>query len=258
MLKKLKNKIKNKLIFILSISKLLRKVLLAFASTCLVASSFIAKALALTLRDIPRVSIQTYTQGVIMPIYLTPGRASLIDFPCQVTKASQGTGGDLHATIASTIGNEVDIALDSSASQSTSLIIRCKDSVFIFDIIPSKNTHQEYIKIKKSLGSIKYYHNQSRLNSSNAKARVNSNELNSFTLIQKGQIGFKSDIKVDSIKDSVDSNSSKSANKITKTKNLYTTDRDHYDLSKLKKITSSKVLNSKSLQAYSGAKNGSE
>ena len=106
---------------------------------------------------VPRLSVQTYHQGTIMPIYLTPGRSAVIDFPCAVTKASGGTGGDLHTTLATSLGNEVDLSLDSAASRPTSLIVRCKERVFVFDIIPSKNTHQEYIKIKESRGVIKYH-----------------------------------------------------------------------------------------------------
>lgn len=109
-----------------------------------------------SLENIPRVSVQTYTQGTVMPIYLTPGKSSVIDFPCQVTKASQGTGEDIHAVLATSINNEVDLFLNSSASQTTSLIVRCKEVVFVFDIVPTHKTHQEYIKIKKSIGAIKF------------------------------------------------------------------------------------------------------
>lgn len=106
---------------------------------------------------IPRVSVQTYYQGTVMKIFLSPGSSGIIDFPCQVTKASGGTGGDLHVTLATSIGNEVDLALDSSVAHSTSLIVRCKENVFVFDVIPSKVNHQNYIKIKQSRGAIKYY-----------------------------------------------------------------------------------------------------
>lgn len=118
----------------------------------------------------PRVSVQTYQQGSIMPIFLTPGRSSVIDFPCPVTKASGGTGGDLHTILATSLGNEVDLSLDSSVSQPTSLIVRCKEQVFVFDIIPSKNTHQEYVKIKESLGMIKFHQNTSTKVKSSSEA----------------------------------------------------------------------------------------
>lgn len=108
-------------------------------------------------RSIPRISVQTYYQGSIMPIYLTPGRSSVIDFPCQVTKASAGTGGDIHVSLATSVANEIDLALDNSFSHSTSLIVRCKEMVFVLDIIPSKTTHQEYVMIKEYRGAIKYY-----------------------------------------------------------------------------------------------------
>lgn len=106
---------------------------------------------------VPRISVQTYHQGTVMKLYLSPGRSTVVDFPCQVTKASGGTGGDLHVTLATSIGNEVDLALDSSVSASTSLIVRCKENVFVFDVIPSLVNHQNYIKIRQSRGAIKYY-----------------------------------------------------------------------------------------------------
>lgn len=107
--------------------------------------------------QVPRISVQTYHQGTVMKLYLSPGRSTVVDFPCQVTKASGGTGGDLHVTLATSIGNEVDLALDSSVSRSTSLIVRCKENVFVFDVIPSRVNHQNYIKIRQSRGAIKYY-----------------------------------------------------------------------------------------------------
>jgi hypothetical protein len=131
---------------------------MAFISLHLVTFIFLLSAIESIASDkVPRISVQTYHQGTVMKIYLSPGRSSVVDFPCQVTKASGGTGGDLHVTLATSIGNEVDLALDSSVSHSTSLIVRCKENVFVFDVIPSKVNHQNYIKIKQSRGAIKYY-----------------------------------------------------------------------------------------------------
>jgi hypothetical protein len=107
--------------------------------------------------SVPRISTQTYVQGTILPVYMTAGRSTVIDFPCAVTKLNTGTGNDIHAAIGTSIPNEVDLHLEGAGSQSTSLIVRCKEKVFVLEIIPSKNTHQEYLKIKKSIGSVRYH-----------------------------------------------------------------------------------------------------
>lgn len=90
------------------------------------------------------------------PIYLSVGRSSLIDFPCSVISATPGPGKDVEITLAKTNPKELHLFLRSSNSQTTNLIVRCEEAVFIFDIHPSKNNHQDYLQIDGYYGSPTY------------------------------------------------------------------------------------------------------
>ena len=94
-----------------------------------------------------RISEVDFDRGNVQPIYMEPGRQTLIDFPCHITRASVGSSKDIDVKITSTSNQELDLWLKEEASQSTNLIVRCDKDVYVFDIIPSKIRHQDYIKI---------------------------------------------------------------------------------------------------------------
>lgn len=92
-----------------------------------------------------------------IPIYLSTGRSSLLDFPCSIISATAGPGRDVETHIGRTNPKEIHIYLRSSNSQNTNMIVRCDKAVFIFDIFPSKTSHQDYLKIASFYGSPEYF-----------------------------------------------------------------------------------------------------
>ena len=102
---------------------------------------------------VQRISSKRVDLGKVQQIRMIPGRSSIIDFPCHITKASSGPNGDVKVVLASSSVKEVDIWLRDGSSQTTNLTVRCGKKVFVFDVIPSRVTHQDYIKISSSYGS---------------------------------------------------------------------------------------------------------
>lgn len=103
--------------------------------------------------DIPeRISAIYFDHGKVARLYLYPGRTTLLDFPCEVTKAVPGPASDIETVLGATDKSELDVWLKSGASQPTNLTVRCSKDVFVFDVIPSRATHQDYVQIVGSFG----------------------------------------------------------------------------------------------------------
>lgn len=92
-----------------------------------------------------------------IPVILSLGRATLIDFPCSIVSATAGPGKDIDINVGKTNAKEIHLYLRSSNSQSTNLIVRCEKAVFVFDILPSRTGHQDYLKIDSYFGSPLYH-----------------------------------------------------------------------------------------------------
>ena len=84
-------------------------------------------------------------------LFLFSGRASLLSLPCQITKALVGSPNDIKVEIDKLNKKEVHILLKKWRSSPSNLILKCKDMVFIFDLIPSKNTHYDYVKVLRHI-----------------------------------------------------------------------------------------------------------
>lgn len=83
------------------------------------------------------------------PIYMNPGRTTTIDLPCSASYALAGTYNDLKAEIGPDKDSSIVLWLTSHASTSTNLVVRCDDRVIVFDVIPSRINHQDYLKVLK-------------------------------------------------------------------------------------------------------------
>lgn len=80
-------------------------------------------------------------------IYMTAGRSSVMDFPCDVHHAVLGLHNDIKVEIGPDSPRTLNLWLSHDFSQPTNLVIRCDKKVFVFDIKPSRTTHQDYINI---------------------------------------------------------------------------------------------------------------
>lgn len=100
----------------------------------------------------PRISSIYVDIGKPIKYFLYPGRSGLIDFPCSIISATPGPGKDIELKVGTTNAKEVHIFLRSGASEPTNMIVRCQDAVFVFDVIPSTQKHQDYLQISGYFG----------------------------------------------------------------------------------------------------------
>ena len=80
-------------------------------------------------------------------VFLFPGRVSLLKLPCSITKAVTGSPKDIKTEVDKLNKKEVHILLKKWSSKPTNLILKCKEKVFLFSLIPSKNTHYDYVNV---------------------------------------------------------------------------------------------------------------
>ena len=80
-------------------------------------------------------------------IFLFPGRISLLSLPCPITKALIGAPKDIKAEVDQLTPKELNILLKKWSSQPSNLIVKCKDKVFLFNLISSKKSHYDYVKV---------------------------------------------------------------------------------------------------------------
>ena len=80
-------------------------------------------------------------------LFLFPGRVSLLNLPCQITKALIGSPEDIKAEIDKINKKDVHILVKKWKSEPSNLILKCKDKVFLFSLIPTKKAHYDYVKV---------------------------------------------------------------------------------------------------------------
>ena len=80
-------------------------------------------------------------------LFLFPGRVSLLSLPCPVTKALTGSPNDIKAEIDKLSPTDAHILLKKWRSEPSNLILKCSDRVFLFNLIPARKSHYDYVKI---------------------------------------------------------------------------------------------------------------
>ena len=80
-------------------------------------------------------------------LFLFPGRASLLSLPCPITKALVGSSNDIKAEVDKINPQDVHILLRRWASQPSNLILKCSDRVFLFNLIPARKSHYDYVQV---------------------------------------------------------------------------------------------------------------
>jgi hypothetical protein len=125
--------------------------------------------------------------GKPIRFYLYPGRSGLIDFPCSIISATPGPGKDVELKVGATNAKEVHIFLRTGASEPTNMIVRCQEAVFVFDIIPSTQSHQDYLQI------VGYYGSPNMQGVTEVKNIKNETKKSSETLNAKSSLNKSSD-----------------------------------------------------------------
>jgi hypothetical protein len=93
----------------------------------------------------------------VFKLYSFPGRDTTIYFPCTVEYATTGTAEDIKVSLPKKFPNLITVFLLHSKAESTSFKVLCADRVFVFDIVPSKENHIDFLKITNSHGELPRY-----------------------------------------------------------------------------------------------------
>lgn len=103
-----------------------------------------------------RISSINHNLSSVDKIYVAAGLASVLEFPKNIVEVRVGDSQSVKALISQVSPKELTIYLSSTASKASNLIVRADKKVYVFDIVPSTNSHQDYVKIKGSFGSPNY------------------------------------------------------------------------------------------------------
>jgi hypothetical protein len=99
-----------------------------------------------------RISGQIYDLGKVHPVYMVPGMATLIEIPTTVTGIRLGNPDAVQYFRPDKPENEVTLVLRDSHAKPTNLIIRSNRRKYVFDIIPSRQIHQDMVEVIGSYG----------------------------------------------------------------------------------------------------------
>jgi hypothetical protein len=99
-----------------------------------------------------RISGQLLDLGKVHTIYMVPGMATLVEIPTAVTGIRLGNPDAVQYYRPEKPENEVTLVLKDSSAKPTNLIIRSNSKKYVFDIVPSKEVHQDTIEVLGSYG----------------------------------------------------------------------------------------------------------
>ena len=99
-----------------------------------------------------RIRAMHFDKSRVEKVYVSPGLATLMIFPCEINEAIVGQEQGLKAVVSPTSKKQVTLFCSSSASLTTNLIVRCggKTDPFVFDVVVSHVHHQDVLKVTGS------------------------------------------------------------------------------------------------------------
>ncbi len=86
-------------------------------------------------------------------VFLFPGRVSLFNLPCSVTKALIGSPNDIKVEVDKLNPKDTHVLLKKWRAQPSNLILKCNETVFLFNLIPSKSSHSDYVRVLSHIES---------------------------------------------------------------------------------------------------------
>lgn len=87
-------------------------------------------------------------------IYMSEGLVSVVEFPVPILEVRNGNAAAIKAMISSVSPKELTLILHQS--KATNLLVRAGKRMYVFDIVPSKSTHQDYVKVSGAFSAPAY------------------------------------------------------------------------------------------------------
>ncbi len=109
-----------------------------------------------------RISSQIMDLGRAYPVYMVAGMATLLVLRGPVTGIRTGNPESIQYFRPDKPENEVTVVLKNQNAKPTNLILRSGKKIYVFDIVPSKNIHQDVLEVVGDFGG-------AQLNDSNAE-----------------------------------------------------------------------------------------
>lgn len=127
-------------------------------------------------------------KGQVQRIYLAPGLGSVVLFPCALQEVFIGRSEDLKAQISPNDKKTLFLNLKLNSSLPTNVIVKCspENSIFVFDVIPNRNKHQDLVEIRSSYGRPNYQGDQRMVEDTQNKT-AGKVVVKAPVLIQKGE-----------------------------------------------------------------------
>ena len=79
-------------------------------------------------------------------VYLRPGLVSVFEYPRSIKEVRVGNAGFVKVLISTVSPRELTVLMN-SGSEPTNLIVRDEKRIYVLDLIPSKFTHQDFVRI---------------------------------------------------------------------------------------------------------------
>ena len=84
---------------------------------------------------------------------MTAGRSTILEFPCEVNHTVLGLEEEIKLQTGPDNKKTVTLWLNSPVVQPTNLVAKCSDEYYVFDIIPNKYNHQDFVDIVDAFDS---------------------------------------------------------------------------------------------------------
>lgn len=86
-------------------------------------------------------------------IYLAPGLVSVIEMPGPILEVRVGDPRSVRVMLSTVSPKEMTLSLGHSGASATNLIVRTDKRAFVFDLLPSRSSHQDFIKVRSGFTS---------------------------------------------------------------------------------------------------------
>ena len=101
---------------------------------------------------VSRISREWVSMGAVQRLLVSPGLISVVQFPFPITEIKIGAPEQVFAQMSKSMPSELTISLRRSDAHATNVIVHCGSRTFVFDIIPSRESHQDVLKIAGAYG----------------------------------------------------------------------------------------------------------
>ena len=104
--------------------------------------------------SVKRIKSIAFNKAKVEKIFIAQGMSTLVTFNCDINEMVSGNDQQITLKGLMTNKKQMIITLAQDAAQATNIFVKCGQKIdpYIFDVVPSKVNHQDYLKINVSYG----------------------------------------------------------------------------------------------------------